>query len=126
VKGGLHHDDLPNSEYLGRHDKVAGAVELGDFAAGSLRLSAFQDLNKRGALRVLTTFENVGQPWVARAGMEKAVIEALQQGLYSIKDPSILKELKITGIVPTSDNEYAVVREGMKSAEEFAHSTRGN
>jgi phosphonate transport system substrate-binding protein len=124
AKAGLHASDLSKFDFLGRHDKVAAAVELGDFDAGSLRLSTLMDLNKKGTLRVLTTFDNVGQPWVARAGIERAVFEALQQSLFSIKDPSILKDLKITGIVPTSDDEYAVVREGMKHAEEFSRPSR--
>src|SRR5204862_553657 len=92
AKAGLHGSDLSKFEFLGRHDKVASAVELGDFDAGSLRLSTLMELNKKGALRVLTTFENVGQPWIARSGMDRAVFEALQQSLFSIKDPSILKD----------------------------------
>jgi phosphonate transport system substrate-binding protein len=126
VKAGLHIGDFPKFEYLGRHDKVASAVEMGDFDAGSLRLSALEDLNKKGTLRVLATFDNVGQPWVARAGMDRSVIDGLQQSLFSIKDPAILKELKITGVVPTTDAEYAFVRDGMRSAEEFTNPTRGN
>ena len=126
AKAGVHADELAKYQYLGRHDRVALAVELGDFDAGSLRLSTLEDLNKKGALRVLTTFENVGQPWVARAGMDREVVDALKQSLYAIKDPGMLKELKITGVVPTSDEEYGFVREGMRSAEEFSRPNRGN
>jgi phosphonate transport system substrate-binding protein len=125
LKAGLHADDLAKFQYMGRHDRVATAVELGDFDAGSLRLSALEDMNKKGALRVLATFENVGQPWVARSGMDRSVIDALKQSLFSIKDPALLKELKITGIVSTSDDEYAFVREGMRSAEEFTRPSHG-
>ena len=126
ARAGVHADDLAKFQYLGRHDRVALAVEIGDFDAGSMRLSALEDLNKKGKLRVLATFENVGQPWVVRAGTEPAVVDALKQSLYAIKDPAILKELKITGIVPTSDDEYAIVREGMRNAEEFSRPTRDN
>lgn len=126
VQAGIHAEDLRGFQYLGRHDTVASAIEIGDYDAGSLRLSVLKDLNKRGALRVLTTFENVGQPWVARAGLDPDLLENLRRSLFAIKDPTILKDLKITGIVPTSDDEYRVVREGMKHAEEFATAARGN
>jgi len=126
LKAGLHAHDFAKFQYLGRHDRVASAVELGDFDAGSLRLSALDDLNKKGKLRVLATFENVGQPWVVRAGMEPAVVAALKESLYAIHDPAMLKDLKITAIVPTSDAEYGLVREGMKNAEEFSRPNREN
>ncbi len=126
LKAGLHAHDFAKFQYLGRHDRVASAVELDDFDAGSLRLSALDDLNKKGKLRVLATFDNVGQPWVVRAGMDPAVIAALKESLYAIHDPAMLKDLKITAIVPTSDAEYGLVREGMKNAEEFSRPNREN
>jgi phosphonate transport system substrate-binding protein len=126
VKAGLHWGDLAQCKYLGRHDTVASAVQLGDFDAGSLHIKAFDAANKAGDLRVLLAFDNVTQPWVVRAGMERPVIEALQKSLLSIKDPDLLKELRISGFLPTSDAEYQFVRDGMKQAEEFTGQTRGS
>ena len=126
VKAGLHWGDLAQCKYLGRHDTVASAVQLGDFDAGSVHIKAFDAANTKGDLRVLVSFDNVTQPWVARAGMDHAAIEALQKSLMSIKDPDLLKELKISGFLPTSDAEYQFVRDGMKQAEEFTGQTRGS
>jgi len=86
----------------------------------------FEKANAKGTLRVLASFENVTKPWVARKGLETSTFDAIRAGLYSLKDPAVLKELKITGFVPTSDEEYALVREGMKLAEEFDNPRGGN
>ena len=64
LKEGIDNNALSKSEYLGCHDKVFKAVELGDFDAGSLKESTFKKLNKDNQLRVLHRFENVTKPWV--------------------------------------------------------------
>ena len=69
--------------------------------------------------------ENVTKPWVARKGLDKATYDAVQNGLFAIKDPAILKELKISGFVPTSDDEYKLTREGMQIAERFENPRSG-
>jgi phosphonate transport system substrate-binding protein len=124
VKAGLHASDLASFKYLPRHDAVAHAVDIGDFDAGSLRIGAFEKANEKDTLRVLWTFENVTSPWVAKSGLDPALCRALRDGLCSIKDPVALKELKISGFTPTSDDEYQLVRDGMKQADEFETATR--
>ncbi len=119
LKAGLHANDLASYKYLGRHDTVARAVEMGDFDAGSVMMSAFEQANEKGTLRVIASFDNVTKPWVARKGLERDVIEALQKSLFALSDPAVLKELKVSGFAPTSDAEYQFVREGMKQADEF-------
>jgi phosphonate transport system substrate-binding protein len=123
-KAGISSSDLAGYKYLGRHDIVASAVEIGDFDAGSVMDSAFDKANAKGNLRVIKEFDNVTKPWVARKGLDKAVLEAIQSSLYAIKDPAVLKELKISGFVPTSDDEYEMVREGMQKAEKFLENAR--
>jgi len=122
VKAHIYASDLASFEYLGRHDLVARRVELGDFDAGSLAANTFEESRAAGKqLRALCTFDNVTKPWIARAGLEPAVVAALRESLLALKDPAVLKELKISGFAPTSDDEYALVREGMKQADEFEH-----
>ncbi|MBI5361759.1 MAG: phosphate/phosphite/phosphonate ABC transporter substrate-binding protein [Planctomycetes bacterium] len=119
VKAGIHASDLAGSKFLERHDKVAAAVEIGDFDAGAVATSTYEQANAKGTLRVIASFDNVTKPWVARAGFDPAVMAALRQSLLAIKDPAVLKELKVSGFVATSDEEYGFVREGMKVADEF-------
>lgn len=119
AKAGIHAGDLAAYKYLDRHDKVAAAVEVGDYDAGAIAMSTYESANKKGTLRVIASFDNVTKPWVARSGLDPAVIEALKQSLYELKNPAVLKELKISGFTSTSDEEYHFVREGMKAADEF-------
>lgn len=126
VKAGIHAEDLAGFEYLDRHDKVAAAVEVGDYDAGAIAWSTYEAANKKGTLRVLVSFDNVTKPWVARPGLQPALIDALRQSLCDLKDPATLKELKISGFTSTSDEEYHFVREGMKTADEFESKRPGN
>lgn len=119
VDHGVYAKDLASFKYLERHDQVAGAVELGDFEAGSVKSSTFKKYADKGTLRKLAEFENVTKPVVARAGFDPAVFSAVQTAFYGLKDESALKELKISGFMPTADAEYDFVREGMKKAAKF-------
>jgi phosphonate transport system substrate-binding protein len=119
VKAGITSGDLGGYKYLGRHDTVVKAVEVGDFDAGSAMLSSVESSNAKGQFRIIAKFDNVTKPWVARKGLERSTVEAIEQGLCSIQDQALLKELKITGFVPTSEKEFDFVREGMKLAERF-------
>ena len=120
VKAGVFEKSLRRFEFLGRHDKVAKAVALGDFDAGSVKMSTFKKMNRDGTLRILQSFENVTKPWVARPELEDEVAEALRTALLETSDADALKALKASGFAPASDAEYEFVREGMKSAETFS------
>jgi phosphonate transport system substrate-binding protein len=126
IKVGITGRDLKDYQYLGRHDTVVKAVEIGDFDAGSVMQQTFEKANSKGTLRVLASFDNVTKPWVARKGFDKSTLEAIQACLYSLTDPTTLKDLKISGFVATSDEEYRLVREGMRLSEEFESPSSGN
>lgn len=119
VRAGIHARDLAAYDYLGRHDKVFKAVALGDYDAGALKENTLKSQNKAGSLRVLKAFENVTKPWIARAGLDKRIIVAIRHGLLSLKDKAVLKIFKASAFLPTNDQEYAFVREGMRLSAEF-------
>lgn len=119
VKAGITSSDLAGYKFLGRHDTVVKAVEVGDFDAGSAMLSIVEKANAKGAFRIIATFDNVTKPWVARKGLDEATVGAIRQSLCAIQDQALLKDLKISGFVPTSEKEFELVREGMKLAERF-------
>lgn len=119
VDHGVFGKDLAGFKYLERHDQVAGAVELGDFDAGSIKSSTFKKYADRGTLRKLFDFDNVTKPVVARAGLDTAVFQAVQSALFATKDEAVFKELKISGFTATSDAEYDFVRDGMRKAARF-------
>jgi len=124
AKANVHASDLASFAYLGRHDMVARAVGIGDYDAGSLAAGTFEENRVAGKLRALCTFENVTKPWLARGGLDPQLVAALRESLLSLKDPAVLKELKISGFDTATEADYALVREGMKRADEFEHGSQ--
>jgi len=118
VDQGIHAKDLARFAYLDRHDKVAKAVEIGDFDAGSVKTETYKAF-PAGVLRVLAEFDNVTKPWVTRAGIDPRVRDAIRQALLALDDKQALEELGVTGFAPTSDEEYRCIREGMAKAAAF-------
>jgi phosphonate transport system substrate-binding protein len=125
VKAGIRSVDLASFQYFERHDQVADVVLHGDFQAGSVKLSTFTKANAKNELREILRFENVTKPVVARQGLDREVFAAIQKSLFSLKDPALFTDLKISGFIETSDAEYQFVRDGMKVAETF-ESKRGS
>jgi phosphonate transport system substrate-binding protein len=124
VKAGIYSTDLSRFGYLDRHDKVARAVQVGDYDAGSIKESNYDEM--KDSLRVLLQFDNVTKPWVAREGLDLTVQNALQASLLELKDPAAMKELKVSGFAPATDEDYRPVREGMKQAAAFDKGRSGN
>jgi phosphonate transport system substrate-binding protein len=122
VKAGVLAKDLAGQapEYLERHDIVFKAVESRDFDAGAMHIHTFEELNKQNKpLRVLQEFENVGKPWIARAGLEPQLLRLLRQSLLQLREPAALKALKIHGLLPAADKDFELVRNGMRLSEQF-------
>lgn len=119
IKAGIDASKLSSFAFLGRHDRVVKAVEMGDFDAGAAKLSTVKKLNKKGKLRVLHVFDNVTKPWVARAKLDPGTRSELSKALLSLDDPKVLKAFKVSGFLPARDAEYALVREGMNRSAKF-------
>jgi len=123
VNAGLTAEDFSKYEFLGRHDKVAGAVQHGDFDAGSLKEGTFKKMNSDGSLVVVHSFENVTKPWIARAGLDADVAAALKQTLVRMENPEALAAFGVDRFVPARDREYNFVRRGMKVSKRFGSPT---
>jgi phosphonate transport system substrate-binding protein len=119
VNAGLFSHSLSGYEFLGRHDKVARAVQLGDFDAGSLKESTFKKMNEDGSLVVVQAFDNVTKPWIAREGLSAEVSAALTQTLVSMNDADALAAFGVDRFVLSSDAHYDFVRKGMRVALRF-------
>lgn len=123
VKADIHAGDLEAFKYLDRHDTVFKAVEHGDFDAGALHINTFEELNRKNhELRVLWMFDNVGKPWIARAGLDHDVADALRKSLLHLTDERALAALEVSGFLPASDKDYQPVRDGMLLSEQFTGS----
>lgn len=119
LAAGLHGADLAKFDYLGRHDRVFRAVELGDFDAGAVKSGTFAKLNEKQQLRVLASFDNVTKPWVARAALPDEVRSALAAGLIGMRDPQALAALKASSLVAASDEDYDVIRKSIAASRQF-------
>ncbi|MBK8099527.1 MAG: PhnD/SsuA/transferrin family substrate-binding protein [Planctomycetes bacterium] len=120
IDAGIKQEDLSGSAFLERHDRVFKAVAAGDYDAGAMHIATFLDMNKNHELREVARFDNVGKPWVARAGLAKELIVALRESLLAMTDEKALAALKVHGFQTTADSDFQLVRDGMKKAERFA------
>lgn len=119
VEVGIQGKDLASFDYLGRHDKVFKVVALGHYEAGAVKETTVARYNQHGEVRIIHSFQNVTKPWIARAGLDGKIMHALKKSLLNLSDVTILKELKISGFLPTSDAHYEVTRQGMRLAKQF-------
>lgn len=117
---GVHATSLSGYEYLGRHDKVGIAVGRGEFDAGALKQSTFNKLVKKGVpIRALVTFPNVTKPWVGRAGLDGRIEAALRAALLELDDAKALKSLKVDGLLPATDDDFAAIRQSIMQNDRF-------
>lgn len=121
VESGMHANDLTHYAYLERHDKVVTAVLNGEYDAGAAKeatVAKYQ--NRQPGLRVLKILTNVTKPWLAREGLDSAVVAALRKFLLSYHDEKILTLLDdASGFQLGKDEDYDPIRKAMKAAEEF-------
>ena len=60
------------------------------------------------------------KPWLAKKGLDPAVIEALRGFLLAYHDEKVLKHLDdATGFQPGKDEDFDRIRSAMKAAQEF-------
>ncbi len=119
VKAGLRSADLTKYDYLGRHDKVALAVAVGNYDAGVVKENTFKKYAESKNLKKIAKFPNVTKPWAVRSGFDDNLFAILQQGLLELKDKKTLKALKQDGFLVAEDSDYDFVRKGMRLSEEF-------
>ncbi len=59
------------------------------------------------------------KPWVARSGLSKQLVAALQSSLFELQDRDVLKTIKRSGFLPATDSDYDMIREAMSMARQF-------
>ena len=92
--------------------------------------SCFAHLIKRGVHRldvtrlkikrkIVVAFENVTNPWIARADLPQKIRDAISASLLELEDSKIIGELGCSGFTKATPKDYNLVREAMKNAEAF-------
>ena len=116
ISSGIHGIDLERYEFLGRHDIVGTAVAAGDFTAGALKESTFDNLVADGKpLKALKKIDIVTKPWVAHPSLDPEIAEALRASFLELDATSISKD----GFLEADEKYYASVRAAMEEAEDF-------
>ncbi|MEO5365776.1 MAG: PhnD/SsuA/transferrin family substrate-binding protein [Magnetococcus sp. WYHC-3] len=120
MQSGILARDLAHHAYLGRHDAVGSAVLHGGYDAGAVKEDVFHRLVKEGhKLTLLATFSNVTGPWVARGGLDAEVFQRLRAALLALKRPEVLAIMGKEGFLPTSPEDFQLVREAVRANPRF-------
>jgi len=119
AKAGLRAKDLAHYAYLGRHDKVVFALAAGSYDAGASNENTYDKYTESKGLRALMRFPCVTKPWIARAGLDEVTFNTLRAALLELKDPKVLQTIKRSGLLPASDADYDLIRQGMELAKQF-------
>jgi len=119
VDAGIHSQDLSASEYLNRHDKVAYAVSLKDFDAGSVKDKTFKKFAAKQQVKAIYSFDVATKPWLASSLLDPSLATELSRALLQLKDPAVLKILKVDGFASATDADYDSVRNAMDRAKFF-------
>jgi phosphonate transport system substrate-binding protein len=117
---GISAENLSSYEFLGRHDRVGTAVGAGDYDAGALKSSTFENLKSKGVpIRALASFDNVTKPWIVRAGLDIRIVDAMRQVLTDPKNADALKSASKHGFTDGTDQDYDIIRDAMKTSLAF-------
>lgn len=115
-ENGINATDFANFSYLDRFDKVAEAVEAGEFDAGAVNEHTFDDEIESGMpLRMVgELFPVPFNAWVASASMPEDLRAALKASLLEMTDPDMLAAGNIEGFIEADDSAYNPTREAME------------
>lgn len=120
MEAGIRADDLKSYKYLGRHDKVGRAVGSQLVDAGALEETTFYKLVRAGVpIRAIAKMRNATRPWVARAGLDKRIFQALRQVMLTLDDPQIAKNFRFQGFLVGNDSDYAATRRAIQENYRF-------
>jgi len=114
--------DLAKFDYLGRHDAVGASVAAGRYDAGALKEGTFNKLRNKGVrLREIARFPNVTKPWVAKAGLDDEIAQALSALLIASNEANALYKntLSKNGFLPGADSDYDIIRQSMNDTRFF-------
>lgn len=115
--GGVSATDFAGYSYLGRFDKVAEAVEAGEFDAGAINEHTFDDEVESGMpLRMVgELFPVPFNAWVASTSMPEDLRAALKASLLEMSDPDMLAAGNIEGFIEADDSAYESTRHAMEN-----------
>ena len=118
MQAGITGRDLAEYSFVGRHDKVALAVAAGDYDAGACNDTTLEKYAQAKGLRKLVSFSSPTHAWVARAGLNRRLVEELKKALFAMKGKE-LEYIGRDGFLPAGDRDYDSLRRSMRKAKAF-------
>jgi len=112
----IYATDLAQFDYLDRHDAVGASVAAGRYDAGALKEGTFKKLRSKGVLlREIARFPNVTKPWVAKAGLNGEIAQALSTLLIASNESNALYKNSFSknGFLSGDDSDYDIIRQSM-------------
>lgn len=117
---GIHAENLKGYKYLGRHDAVGRAVGSKLVDAGALEETTFGKLVRAGVpIRAIARMPNATRPWVARAGLDERILNALRKAMLALDNPDIEKRFRFEGFLMGTDADYQATRRAIEENHRF-------
>ena len=89
LDNGITEADFKSYEYMGRHDNVAIAIIRKVHSVGAFKSSILKDENLNKRIRIIARFNAPAQAWVAREGIDIAILDELKKILISVPKEAI-------------------------------------
>lgn len=120
LNAGISGADLHSFAYLGRHDLVGEAVGAGKYSAGALKESTYKKLVAKGVpIRVLMSFDNVNKPWLASAGLDAGILQAMRDVMLASQNEEIVQRVSKNGFLAGEDTDYDLIRDAIEQSRSF-------
>jgi phosphonate transport system substrate-binding protein len=120
LNAGISGADLHSFAYLGRHDLVGEAVGASKYSAGALKESTYKKLVAKGVpIRVLMSFDNVTKPWLASAGLDERILQAMREVMLASQNEEIVQRVSKNGFLAGEDADYDLIRDAIEQSRSF-------
>ncbi|WP_241525801.1 PhnD/SsuA/transferrin family substrate-binding protein [Pseudophaeobacter leonis] len=120
LNAGISGADLHSFAYLGRHDLVGEAVGANKYSAGALKESTYKKLVAKGVpIRVLMSFDNVTKPWLASAGLDARILQAMRDVMLASQNEEIVQRVSKNGFLAGEDTDYDLIRDAIEQSRSF-------
>ena len=118
VDNGITVTDLKGYEYLDRHDNVAIAIIRKTHDAGAFKISILNDKNFSDRIRILAKFKAPTQAWIAREGIDPALLASLKKVLLGIPKEMIPTKNR-DAFVAADDSNFEYLRDSIDNNSKF-------
>ena len=123
LHAGIDAKNLRSHDYLDRSDFAVFSVLSGTHDAGAISAEHFQKHCDLEDIHVLQVVEDVSNPWICNSTLDQEIREAITSALIVIEDSEVLDALGCSGFIEASVDEFRIIEDAMKEANNFMPQT---